>query len=250
MIHLFGQLQPRGRTVELAADNLAQCPQRQLTVALQGLPQWQDAELATLARQQGHAQALLEGYHRHGTQVLQYLHGGFALAIHDIGNESDLLATDRSGIVPLFHASNGGGLVFGSRADQVAAQPGVDGGLHPQALYDYLYFHVVPGPETIFAGVRRLQPGECLHWRAGQARIEPYWMMEYREDGLDGSPSEWRGRFLDLVREGVHRRADGGVKVGAFLSGGTDSSTVTGMLSQLGRGAGTDLFHWFRCAGL
>ncbi len=127
-------------------------------------------------------------------------------------------------------------MVFGTRADQVAAQPGVDGGLHPQALYDYLYFHVVPGPETIYSGVRRLQPGECLHWQAGQARIEPYWVMEYQEEGLEGSPAEWRGRFLDLVREGVHRRADGGVKVGAFLSGGTDSSTVTGMLSQLGEG--------------
>jgi asparagine synthase (glutamine-hydrolysing) len=205
-------------------------------VALQGLPQWQDAGLATLARQQGHAQALLEGYHRHGAQVLQYLHGGFALAIHDIGKESDLLATDRSGIVPLFHASDGDGLVFGSRADQVAAQPGVHGGLHPQALYDYLYFHAVPGPETIFTGVRRLQPGECLHWHAGQANIEPYWTMEYREDGLEGNPAEWRGRCLDLIREGVHRRTDGGVKVGAFLSGGIDSSTVTGMLSEVGEG--------------
>jgi asparagine synthase (glutamine-hydrolysing) len=234
MTHLLGLLPPPRGTIELAADDLAQCPQRQLKVALQGLPQWQDAELATLARQQGHAQALLEGYHRHGAELLQRLYGGFALAVIDVENNRSLLACDRSGIVPLFHAVSGDGLAFGTRADQVAAQPGVDGRLDPQALYDYLYFHVVPGPETIYSGARRLQPGECLHWQAGRARIEPYWVMEYQEDGLEGNPAEWRQRFLDQVREAVHRRADGGTKVGAFLSGGTDSSTVTGMLSQLG----------------
>ncbi len=232
MTHLRGRLHPLGRTAELAADSLARCPQRQLAVALQGLPFWRDAELATLARQQGHAQALLEGYHRHGAKLLQRLYGSFALAVHDIGKDGILLACDRSGIVPLFHAVSGDGLAFGTRADQVAAQPGVDGGLHPQALYDYLYFHVVPGPETIYSGVCRLQPGECLHWQSGQARIEPYWVMEYQEEGLEGSPAQWRQRFLDLVRAAVRRRADG-VKVGAFLSGGTDSSTVSGMLSQL-----------------
>ena len=81
MTHLQGRLQSESQAVELSADYLAQCPQRQMTVALQGLPQWQDAELATLAGQQGHASALLEGYHRHGVEVLRYLHGGFALAM-------------------------------------------------------------------------------------------------------------------------------------------------------------------------
>ncbi len=233
MTRLLGLLHAQGRTAELAADHLAQCPQRQLTVALQGLPLWQDAGLATLAQQQGHAVALLEGYHRHGAEVLQHLNGGFALAVHDIVKDCTMLACDRSGIVPLYHAVSGEGLAVGTRADQVAAQPGVDGGLHPQALYDYLYFHVVPGPETIYSGVRRLQPGECLMWQAGRARIEPYWEMEYREEGLEGSPAEWRQHFLELVRGAVCRRIIGGVNVGAFLSGGTDSSTVSGMLSQL-----------------
>ena len=167
MTYLLGQLSPPEQTAELTADHKARCTERQLLVALQGLPLWRDRELATLAGHQGHAQALLEGYHRHGDEVLQRLHGGFAVAIHDVGNDSILLACDRSGIVPLFHAVSGDNLVFGTRANQVAAQPGVDGGLHPQALYDYLYFHVVPGPETIYAGVRRLQPGECLQWQAG-----------------------------------------------------------------------------------
>ncbi|WP_162846162.1 asparagine synthetase B family protein [Seongchinamella sediminis] len=219
----------------IEAGSLARCMQRQLSVAIQGLPQWQDAELAGMAQRHGHAAALLEGYHRNGSKVLEILHGGFALVVQDTGKGNlALLACDRSGIVPLFHAASGDGLVFGSRADQVAAHPGVDDALHPQALYDYLYFHIVPGPETVFTGVQRLQPGECLYCEENETRLDRYWVMEYDEQGLEGNPAQWRQQFLDLVRTAVQRRADDGVKVGAFLSGGTDSSTVSGMLSQLG----------------
>ena len=235
MSHLFGSL---GSCADLLSEwqapgGVARCEQRRLVAALEGVPVWQDGELARLAQLQGQAQALLEGYHRHGDQVLHRIHGGFALAIQDGRTDCMLLATDRTGIVPLFHAGMADGLVFGSRAGQVAAQAGVDGTLNPQALYDYLYFHVVPGPESVYSGVRRLQPGECLRWQAGKARLEPYWTMEYREEGLEGSPAEWRERFRELVRDAVRRRTDGHLKVGAFLSGGTDSSTVSGMLGQV-----------------
>jgi asparagine synthase (glutamine-hydrolysing) len=235
MSHLFGLLgQARDRLSGLQAPgSVARCERRRLVAALEGVPVWPDGELAALARQQGHAQALLEAYARHGADVLRHVLGGFALAIQDDGADRVLLATDRTGIVPLFHGATADGLVFGSRADQVAAHPEVDDGLNPQALYDYLYFHVVPGPETVYGGVRRLQPGECLHWEAGRGRIEPYWTMEYREEGLAGTPAEWREGFLDLVRDAVRRRASGDVQVGAFLSGGTDSSTVSGMLGQV-----------------
>lgn len=235
MMHLFGSLASPcdPRAAWQGPGGLARCERRQLLAALEGVPVWQDEELARLAGQQGHAQALLEGYHRHGEQVVRLLHGGFALAIQDGRADRALLATDRTGIVPLFHAATTDGLAFGSRAAQVAAQPGVDAALSPQALYDYLYFHVVPGPETVYGGVHRLQPGECLCWQSGKARVEPYWSMEYREEGLEGSPSEWRERFRELVRDAVRRRTDGDIKVGAFLSGGTDSSTVSGMLGQV-----------------
>jgi asparagine synthase (glutamine-hydrolysing) len=216
-----------------APAGIARCEQRHLAAGLEGQPVWHDADLALLARQEGDARALLEGYRRHGEAVLQVLHGGFALAIHDPDANFALFASDRIGIVPLFHAQTDAGLVFGSRADQVAAQPGVDASLHPQALYDYLYFHVVPGPESVYQGVRRLQPGECLRWQDGKVRTEPYWVMEYREDGAQGSPAQWRARFRELVREAVRKHAGGEVQVGAFLSGGTDSSTVSGMLGQV-----------------
>jgi asparagine synthase (glutamine-hydrolysing) len=81
--------------------------------------------------------------------------------------------------------------------------------------------------------VKRLQPGECLHWQSGKLRIESYWVMEYREEGAQGDPAQWRERFRELVRDAVRQRADTDVPVGAFLSGGTDSSTVSGMLGQV-----------------
>lgn len=236
MSHLFGQLTgAAGETAASwrAATAVAHCAERRLAVALEGLPVWRDGDLARLARERGDARALLEGYHRHGDAVLQDLHGSFALALQDAGADLVLLATDRVGGVPLFHAGTDSGLVFGSRAGQVAAQPGVDAELHPQALYDYLYFHVVPGPETVYQGVRRLQPGECLRWQGGRARVDPYWVMEYREDQARGDPASRREEFRERVRDAVRQRAQGDVPVGAFLSGGTDSSTVSGMLGQV-----------------
>ena len=235
MSHLFGRISRSEDSASSwrAPTEVVRCERRRLAVALEGLPVWRDTDLARLAREQGDARAFLEGYHRHGTTVLQYLHGGFAFALQDEGADLVLLATDRVGIVPLFHARIDTGLVFGSRADQLAAQPGVDGNLLPQALYDYLYFHVVPGPETVYQGVRRLQPGECLRWQGGKSRIEPYWVMEYREDSAPGDSMQWRERFRELVRDAVRQRSCGDVQVGAFLSGGTDSSTVSGMLGQV-----------------
>lgn len=233
--HLVGTLGGDGHILSglLAPSGVARCEQRRLVAAVEGIPVWRDSVLADLARRHGHARALLEGYHRHGKAVLQYLQGGFAVALGDETAGLVLLATDRTGTVPVYHAGTGSGLAFGSRADEVARQPGVDHALHPQALYDYLYFHVVPGPETVYRGVKRLQPGECLLWQAGKSRIEHYWVMEYREEGAQGDPAQWREHFRELVRDAVRRCVDTDVPVGAFLSGGTDSSTVSGMLGQV-----------------
>ena len=108
----------------------------------------------------------------------------------------------------------------------------------PQGLYNYVYFHMVPGPGTIYQGQKRLLPGEYLVYRKGRVEISQYWRMQFLED--EKRPfQELKRDFLDVLRSSV-RNAVGDQEVGAFLSGGTDSSTIAGILGEVtGRPANT-----------
>jgi asparagine synthase (glutamine-hydrolysing) len=196
-----------------------------------GHARFTDAELAGLAQHHGIAHALAQGYVRTGTGVLALLAGRFALAILDGAAGEAVLATDRMGSRPLCHAEAGGRLVFGSTLDALGAFPGIELGVDRQAIYDYLYFHMVPAPRTVVNGVTRLLPGTFLRWRAGKAKTLPYWEMRYVEDENHPFP-ELKERFLATLRESVRIAAADGM-VGTFLSGGTDSSTIAGMLGEV-----------------
>jgi len=100
-----------------------------------------------------------------------------------------------------------------------------------QALYDYVHFHVIPGPDTVYADRARLEPGTFLTWDGGQRRAAPYWSCEFVEDEKRAFPA-LKEEFLALLRKSVADAAEHG-STGAFLSGGTDSSTVAGMLREV-----------------
>jgi asparagine synthase (glutamine-hydrolysing) len=200
-------------------------------VAIWGRARFTDGELAGLAQHHGIAHALAQGYGRKGADVLPLLSGMFALAILDGRGDEALLATDRIGAYPLCHADAGGKLVFGSTLDAISAFPGTASEIDRQAIYDYVYFHMVPGPRTVHAGRSRLLPGTFLRWRAGKAEVRPYWEMRYVENEQRPFP-ELKEMFLARVRDSVHTAAADG-PVGTFLSGGTDSSTVAGMLCEV-----------------
>jgi asparagine synthase (glutamine-hydrolysing) len=122
-------------------------------------------------------------------------------------------------------------LVWGSNAEIVARIARDTPQLDRQALFDYLYREVVPSPETIFSQVGKLLPGECATFDGRALRREFYWRLSYQH--RDGLPlAELEARFRTLLREAVGRDADRD-DVGAFLSGGTDSSTVTGLLTEM-----------------
>ena len=147
--------------------------------------------------------------------------------VADDGREA-LLATDRFGTWPICYAARDGRLHFSDRADTV---PGVERRVAPQAVFEYLFFHMIPAPTTIFEGIVRLPHGHLLKWRDGQAECRRWWNPQFDEHGSpDLEPS--KARFLQIVEDGVRREAEG-ASVGCFLSGGTDSSTVTGMLCKV-----------------
>jgi asparagine synthase (glutamine-hydrolysing) len=200
-------------------------------VAIWGRPRFSDAELAGFAQHHGIARALAEGHARKGTDAIALLSGSFAAAIMDAAAGEVVLATDRIGTRPLCYAVDGKRVVFGSTLDAIRAFPGIDRGVDRQAIYDYVYFHMVPGPRTAMNGVTRLLPGTFLRWRAGKAETLPYWEMRYVEDEAR-SFAELKEQFLATLRDSVRRAAADGT-VGTFLSGGTDSSTLAGLLGEV-----------------
>lgn len=206
-----------------------------ISVVLVGSARWNSAELQRLADQNDMATSVIEAYHRHGKEFLRYLHGVFAVALVDTQKQLALLAIDRLGTQPLAYAQVAHGLVFASDARAVAAHPEVSHEINPQGLFNYLYFHMVPSPGSIFTGVQKLLPGEYVIWQQGQLQRHFYWQLKYQDHGTATAFKEKSEHFKTLLKKAVTTAAEL-PETGAFLSGGTDSSTVVGMLTQgLGR---------------
>jgi len=182
------------------------------------------------APERASSRSILEEYRSRGPALLDSLSGGFAFVAHDAAGGATLFAVDRIGVHTLCYATAPDAVVIGRYADEVAAAL-VDGArLSLQALYDYLYFHVIPAPATIFEGVRRLEAAHYAQFRSGRLEVRRYWSPAYADAG-DRPAHEKAERFRHLLSEAVAREARGD-SVGAFLSGGTDSSSVVGWLAK------------------
>jgi asparagine synthase (glutamine-hydrolysing) len=200
------------------------------SIAIFGHPRWiadnrAETDLGQVCRK------FLEGYRARGAAALEALQGDFALVVIDSEAGEALLAIDRFGIRNLVYQADQGGLIFGSSCDVVRRHPGADQEVDPQAIYDYTYFHAVPGPKTVFRRQERLLPGHFMMWsRGGKCSVRSYWAMTFPEEA--GSVSDFKPRFRQVLRDAVTRAVDG-AECGAFLSGGTDSSTVAGLLGSV-----------------
>jgi asparagine synthase (glutamine-hydrolysing) len=176
---------------------------------------------------------LEDGYRRHGARFLAALRGGFALALWWPLSRRLALAADRFGIRRLYYAATPEGIAFGSRVSLPLALPGTTSAVDPEAVYAYLNFSAIPAPQTVYRTVRRLPPGHLLEWEDGRLRVEPYWDMRYTERAISrtAASASLRRHTEDAVADAL-RGADP-KHTGAFLSGGTDSSTVVGLMTRL-----------------
>ncbi len=215
------------------------CQQNQVTAAVQGNLLWADSELTQTATQHGPAHAVVEAYRKYGIDFLRNASGSFVLSIVDEANDKTLLAIDRLGINSLFYTVRRGQLIFASNARAMRRHPDVDGGIDPQGIFDYLYFHMVPSPGCIFNGVSKLLPGQYLLFENNKPSTGFYWQPTYVESST-ASLDALKSNFLQILKASVGRAAES-AKTGAFLSGGTDSSTVAGMLRQI-RGRPIDTY--------
>lgn len=196
-----------------------------------GRPRWTNPDIAELAALRGHAAAAIALYRKRGADLLQGVKGTFVLILIDSTNGRAILSVDRTGAERLCFAQAGPLLVFSTSARSVAKHPRVKAPINRQALFEYLYCHMVPSPDTAFAGVDKLLPAECLRFDGSRASRGFYWQLAYDDSGAADEAGR-KHRFIELVEQAVARQND--VRpTGAFLSGGTDSSTVSGMLGRV-----------------
>jgi asparagine synthase (glutamine-hydrolysing) len=165
-------------------------------------------------------------------KCLDRLRGMFALAIWDSRTRELFLARDRVGKKPLyFHQLTDGGLVFGSEIKAILQHPDVARTPDLAAIDHFLTLQYVPSPGTAFEGIKRLPPAHWLLWRGGKLQTRRYWSLEYGTK-LAGSETELREEMLRLLRESVQVRLESEVPLGAFLSGGIDSSAVVALAAD------------------
>ncbi len=201
----------------------------QATTYVAGSPSFRSDDLAACAREHGAEAAWRRAFAAAGPKAAADVGGDFAVAVREPGGRT-LLAVDRFAIRTLCYRVVDGELRYAERADELADATGA--GLDPQAIFDYLYFHAIPSPRTVFEGVHRLPPAHYALFEDGRLTVAPYWVPEFADDGTGASPDTLRERFRTLLRESVARQLDGSTPA-CFLSGGTDSSTVAGMVGEV-----------------
>src|SRR6185437_9627462 len=159
-------------------------------------------------------------------------------AIWDMRESRIYLARDHVGVKPLYYGfTRAGDLVFASELKGVLAHPGVERNIDPQALEDYLALGYVPDPKCIYRGIFKLPPGHWLSWRAGEPPPVPrqYWELPF-EVAADISVDDAMARLRSLLDESVAGQMVADVPLGAFLSGGVDSSAVVASMCRVGHG--------------
>jgi asparagine synthase (glutamine-hydrolysing) len=197
------------------------------------------AELRRQLQERGHrfstrsdTEVIVHLYEEMGRRCVTRLRGMFALALWDERRRSLLLARDRVGKKPLFYARLGPRLIFGSEIKALLQVPELPIRVSPAAIDAYLRFTFVPAPLTIFEDIYKLLPGHTLEYRDGDISTEAYWDLRFPAERSRRSEAEWQNELLEQLREAVRIRLMSEVPLGAFLSGGVDSSAVVALMAE------------------
>lgn len=170
-------------------------------------------------------------YAKEGIEMVHRLRGMFAFSIWDESDQTLHLVRDRIGVKPLYYAVLGDRLLFASEPKALLASPEVSREIDPKALGAYLKLLYIPPPLSIFRGVRQLPPGCRLRWKDGVIEVARYWevptgIVETRTE------EEWAEEIEPILAESIRMRLMSDVPLGAFLSGGIDSSTIVSIMAE------------------
>jgi len=197
-------------------------------------------ELREALEQQGHAfhtasdtEVLLRLYEAKGSEALGALNGMFAFAIYDRREKSLFLARDRIGIKPLYYLALPGRLLFASEAKALLCYRDWTPTLNANAIHDYLALRYVPGDRTVYNEIRRLPAGHYLTYQADEVKLHRYWEPPLGRGARKRSENDYLDELASLMEKSVRRRMISDVPLGAYLSGGLDSSTIVGAMAQI-----------------
>lgn len=182
-------------------------------------------------RTAGDGETIVHLYEDLGTDCFAQLNGMFAIAIWDRHRSRLILARDRLGKKPLYYAQHGDRLIYASELKALAAVPGFDPAIDPRAIDDFLTYQYIPHPRTIWKGVYKLPPGHLAIFRNGQLTTRRYWDFDPTYQA-DISHDQAVQQVRELVDDAVRIRMHSDVPLGAFLSGGIDSSLVVALAQQ------------------
>lgn len=171
-------------------------------------------------------------YEDEGPEVFTHLNGMFAIAIWDAGRRQLVLGRDRLGQKPLVYLREPGRLAFASELKSLLEIPGVPRELDPRALDEYLTYQYVPYPRTIFRGIAKLPPGHLAVWREGELAVRPYWQPDFNVEE-ERPAADYARQLRELLTSSVQMRLMSEVPLGAFLSGGVDSTIIVGLMQKL-----------------
>ncbi len=180
---------------------------------------------------QNPAEFFLDHWLSNSDQALSNITGEFIACISDDNRDQCMFAIDRLGTRSLAYQAVGDGVIFSTSQDALVRHPLATAQINSQSIYDYIYFHMIPSPDTVYKNQYRLLPGECLTFRNREIQKRPYWNPVFIETAKR-SFGELKSELRQLLHSSV-RDAVGGASVGAFLSGGTDSSTIAGILGEV-----------------
>ena len=177
-------------------------------------------------------EVIVHAYEQWGKQAITRLRGMFGLAIWNTRTRTLLVARDRIGIKPMHYATVGGRLYFGSELKSLLEAPDLQRDLDPDALDHYLSFLYTPRDRSIFKQVQKLPPGHLLTWNDGRLNVEQYWELP-ADETFTGSEADAVEQLRAVLTDAVRSHLISDVPLGAFLSGGIDSSLVVGLMSQV-----------------
>ncbi|HEX8053494.1 MAG TPA: asparagine synthase (glutamine-hydrolyzing), partial [Thermoleophilaceae bacterium] len=201
------------------------------------LRRWLEGRGHALATR-GDTETIVHLYEEHGPDFAKRLRGMYGIAVWDAPRRRLVLTRDRMGVKPLYLAHGPRGLAFASEVKSLIAGGLVEPRLDPAAAELFLAYGYVPGPATLFAGVRKLMPATTLVFEDGAiVSEESYW--DPWSDAPEGVGRDWREdeeRLLELLRRSVEARMISDVPLGVMLSGGLDSSLITALMAEANRG--------------
>lgn len=192
------------------------------------------AELETLGhrfRTQTDTEAIVHAYEEYGDSCVQKLNGMFAFAIWDNRDHTVLLARDRVGIKPLYYFFDKNRLIFGSEIKSILQSGDIPKRIDLQALDHFLTYEFIPAPLSIFQDIKKLPPGHTLKLKNNEIWVRSYWDVELKSNGA--SPAEIKQNLRELLQDAVKIRLMSDVPLGAFLSGGVDSSIIVALMAQV-----------------